>query len=207
MALAITFWDSYGLIVILVAICLAMMLFYFIKHKMQEKKIVEFEETLKVGDKVKTYSGFYGEISNITIIKEDENQIKVVTLKLGDNSFIDVDIRAIGQIDKRGEQVVANNTALDAKVAALRQKEDLAKRDQSKANAAAFRAAGQKQEAKVETPEEAAQAEQPQAEAAEQPQEAQQEQPEKKRFVAKTIERRSFATKPKDDQEAGNKNE
>ena len=145
MELAITFWDIYGLIVILVLICLAMMLFYFIKHKLQEKKIAEFEETLKVGDKVKTYSGFYGEISNITIIKEDDDQIKVVTLKLGDNSFIDVDIRAIGQIDKRGEQVVANNTALDAKVAALRQKEDLAKRDQSRANAAVFRTAGQPQ--------------------------------------------------------------
>ena len=191
-----TFWDNYGLIIILIAVCVAMMVFYYIKHRKQENDIQEFEDSLKAGDRVKTYSGFYGEISNITLIKEDNNQVKIVTLKLGSGSFIDVDIRAIAQIDKR--EVAQQEQTLDAKVAELRLKEDLAKRDQTKANTATFRPANQpkveenKEEQKVEQEKNV---EKPVVQ--EQNLQEEQPKPEHKRFVAKPIERRSFSSKPK----------
>ena len=195
-----TFWDNYGLIIILLVVCLAMMTFYFFKHKKQEDNIQEFEDSLKAGDRVKTYSGFYGEIANITIIKENDEQVKLVTLKLGTNSFIDVDIRAIAQIDKR--EVLQEDQTLQSKVAELRMKEDLAKRDKAKASVApTFKAssAAKVEEKAPETPAEEKKADEP-ANNAENPA-AQQpaEEKEQKRFVAKQFEKRNFSTKPKDD--------
>lgn len=196
-----TFWDNYGLIIILLAVCLAMMIFYFVKHRKQENDIINFEDGLKVGDRVKTYSGFYGEITNITLIKEDGRQVKIVTLKLGANSYIDVDIRAIAQIDKR--EFPEEEQTLDAKVAELRKKEDLAKRDQSKANTVAFKPSVQasaENKENVAISEQKVKAKPVEVEKSEQPENVQPK-PEQKRFVARPIERRMFSARPKDGDE------
>ena len=198
-----TFFETYGLIVIFIALCAVMMIFYFIKHRKQENDIEKFEASLKVGDRIKTYSGFYGEIASITEIKEDKEEVKVVTLKLGNGSFIDVDIRAIGQIDKR--DVKQEEQTLESKVAELRMKEDFAKKDLNKANAKPmFRPANlaNKEEkpgenvkpaekpaenAKVENPAPAAK---PEVKPAVKPEEANKKEEEK--FVPKKFEKREF---------------
>ena len=188
-----TFFETYGLIIILIAICAAMMIFYFFKHRKQENDIQKFEESLKPGDKIKTYSGFYGEIVAILDIKEDDEDVKVVTLRLGNGSYIDVDIRAIAQIDKR--DIKEEEQTLESRVAELRMKEDLAKRDLNKANARPmFSSANlaKKEDEKKDKKEDVK---------AEVKEEVKKEEPEKskepEKFVPKKFEKREFGTSAK----------
>ncbi len=98
-----SFFQSYGLIIILLVAFALIMLYYFFRNKKFQQTEFDFQNSLKVGDKVKTYSGFYGVVEKIT----ETTDGKVVTLKLGENSFIDVDIRALMGIDYK-ELVVEN---------------------------------------------------------------------------------------------------
>ncbi len=94
-----SFFESYGLIIILLVAFALIMLYYFFRNKKFQQTENEFHTSLKVGDKVKTYSGFYGTVEKIT----ETTDGKVVTLKLGKNTFIDVDIRALMGIDYKEE--------------------------------------------------------------------------------------------------------
>lgn len=98
-----SFFQSYGLIIILLVAFALIMLYYFFRNKKFQQTEFDFQSSLKVGDKVKTYSGFYGIVEKIT----ETTDGKVVTLKLGENAFIDVDIRALMGIDYK-ELVVEN---------------------------------------------------------------------------------------------------
>lgn len=94
-----SFFESYGLIIILLAGFALIMLYYFLKNRKFQQTENDFQSSLKVGDKVKTYSGFYGVVEKITNTTDG----KVVTLKLGENAYIDVDIRALMGIDQKQE--------------------------------------------------------------------------------------------------------
>ena len=92
-----TFFEQYGIWIILVVLLLVMFALNFFRSKKADAQAQELEQKLIPGTKVKTYSGFYGVIDKIT----DTTDGKVVTLKVGENSFIDVDIRAIYGIDAK----------------------------------------------------------------------------------------------------------
>lgn len=94
-----SFFESYGLIIILVVAFALIMVYYYLRNRKFQQTESDFHGSLKIGDKVKTYSGFYGEVAKITNTTEG----KIVTLKLGNNAFIDVDIRALMAIDMREE--------------------------------------------------------------------------------------------------------
>ena len=96
-----SFFEQYGLIIILVVAFAGMMVYYYVRNKKYQQTEVDFQTKLKKGDKVKTYSGFYGEVEKIT----ETTDGKVVTLKLGENCYIDVDIRALMAIDSKREIV------------------------------------------------------------------------------------------------------
>ena len=94
-----SFFESYGLIIILVVAFALIMVYYYLRNRKFQQTESDFHGSLKIGDKVKTYSGFYGEVAKITNTTEG----KIVTLKLGNYAFIDVDIRALMAIDMREE--------------------------------------------------------------------------------------------------------
>ena len=94
-----SFFESYGLIIILVAAFALIMVYYYLRNRKFQQSESEFHSSLKEGTKVKTYSGFYGEVVKITNTTDG----KVVTLKLGEGVLIDVDIRALMGVDMKEE--------------------------------------------------------------------------------------------------------
>ena len=94
-----SFFESYGLIIILVVAFALIMVYYYLRNRKFQQSESEFHSALKEGTKVKTYSGFYGEVAKIT----ETTDGKVVTLKLGKGVFIDVDIRALMAVDMKEE--------------------------------------------------------------------------------------------------------
>ena len=94
-----SFFESYGLIIILVAAFALIMVYYYLRNRKFQQSESDFHGSLKIGDKVKTYSGFYGEVAKVTNTTEG----KIVTLKLGEGAYIDVDIRALMAMDMREE--------------------------------------------------------------------------------------------------------
>lgn len=102
-----SFFESYGILIILVVLFGAILVYYFFRNKKYQDAERNFQTTLKVGDKVKTYSGFYGTVYKIT----ETTDGKVITLQLGGDCFVDVDIRAIMSIDEKTEIVETEQTA------------------------------------------------------------------------------------------------
>ena len=94
-----TFFEQYGLIIILVLGFGLMMLYYFLRNRKFQQTENDFVSALKVGDKVKTYSGFYGTVEKIT----ETTDGKVITLRLGENATVDVDVRALMGLDLKEE--------------------------------------------------------------------------------------------------------
>ena len=94
-----TFFEQYGLIIILVLGFGLMMVYYFLRNRKFQQTENDFQTALKVGDKVKTYSGFYGTVEKIT----ETTDGKVITLRLGENATVDVDIRALMGLDLKEE--------------------------------------------------------------------------------------------------------
>ncbi len=94
-----SFFESYGLIIILVVAFALIMVYYYLRNRKFQQTESDFHGSLKIGDKVKTYSGFYGEVAKITNTTEG----KIITLKLGEGAYIDVDIRALMALDMREE--------------------------------------------------------------------------------------------------------
>ena len=94
-----SFFESYGLIIILVVAFALIMVYYYLRNRKFQQSESDFHGSLKIGDKVKTYSGFYGEVAKLTNTTEG----KIVTLKLGEGAYIDVDIRALMAMDMREE--------------------------------------------------------------------------------------------------------
>ena len=92
-----SFFETYGIWIILIVLLLVMFAMNFMRSKKADAQMQELESKLVPGTKVKTYSGFYGVIESVT----ETTDGKVVTLKIAENSYIDVDIRAIYSIDAK----------------------------------------------------------------------------------------------------------
>lgn len=92
-----SFFETYGIWIILIVLLLVMFGMNFMRSKKADAQMQELESKLVPGTKVKTYSGFYGVIESVT----ETTDGKVVTLKIAENSYVDVDIRAIYGIDAK----------------------------------------------------------------------------------------------------------
>ena len=78
-------WTSF------VPFALILAIFYFLilmPMKRRQKKIQEFQESLKVGDKVVTTSGIYGEITRL--------KDKTIQLQIANNVRIELSRQAVG---------------------------------------------------------------------------------------------------------------
>ena len=95
--LLVSFWEQYGLWIILIGLVALMLVYNLFRNKKMTESINELQTALVPGTKVKTYSGIYGTIEKVT----DTTDGKVVTLKLSENNFMDIDINAIMNVDQK----------------------------------------------------------------------------------------------------------
>ena len=103
--LAGDFFSDYGVMLIFIVI---MMVVMFVlpnsARKKQYQQLQDFLSNLKVGDKVKTTSGFYGTI--VSMRETTDGRVALLEMGEGDKKgYIEVDMNAIYMIDAK-ENVV-----------------------------------------------------------------------------------------------------
>lgn len=92
------FFQNYGVLIILIVFLVFMLVFSATRRKKDAKMAEDFANNLKVGDKVKTYSGIYGKI--ISIKDTPSGKICVIETGEGKNtSYMAVDVFAIYNIE------------------------------------------------------------------------------------------------------------
>ena len=74
------FFETYGLLIIMIALIAILLVFSSSKRKKDARLAEEFVNNLKVGDKIKTYSGIYG---TIVSLKETQNG-KIAVIETGE---------------------------------------------------------------------------------------------------------------------------
>jgi len=74
------FFETYGLLIIMIAFIAILLVFSSTKRKKDARLAEEFVNNLKVGDKIKTYSGIYG---TIVSLKETPNG-KIAVIETGE---------------------------------------------------------------------------------------------------------------------------
>ena len=92
------FFQDWGILIILVVFLIFMLVFSASKRKKDAQMAEDFANNLKVGDKIKTYSGIYGKIVSI----KDTPSGKVATIETGEGknvSYMTVDVFAIYNIE------------------------------------------------------------------------------------------------------------
>ena len=92
------FFQEWGILIILVVFLIFMLVFSASKRKKDAQMAEDFANNLKVGDKIKTYSGIYGKIVSI----KDTSSGKVATIETGEGknvSYMSVDVFAIYNIE------------------------------------------------------------------------------------------------------------
>ena len=103
-----SFWGQYGFMIILLVLLVAFMIYSFIRRKKYDGQVQNFVDNLKPGDKVKTYSGFYGKIVSI----RETTDGKVVLIEMGEGDkkgYIEADINAVMGLDKKEDIVYDSN--------------------------------------------------------------------------------------------------
>jgi len=92
------FFETYGIFIILIAFIVIMLVTGSVRRKKEQQVAQTFVDNLKVGDKIKTYSGIYGKIIELKTI----NNIKVAVVETGEGkntSFLTIDIFSIYNIE------------------------------------------------------------------------------------------------------------
>ena len=88
------FIDSYGLMIALVVILVVMIIASYIRNRKFKNEAASLIEGLKVGDDVKTYSGFCGKI--VAFGEVDGVKTAIISCdKQGYNGAFEIDINAI----------------------------------------------------------------------------------------------------------------
>lgn len=95
--LAGNFWESYGLLIILVVALVAMFAWNFYRQKKYQKQEEQMMQELKVGTKVKTYAGVYGTLVGFYETTEG----RVAILSLDGKNTMEVDFRSIYGVDSK----------------------------------------------------------------------------------------------------------
>lgn len=92
------------ILLVLLGVLIVAYIFSYFRRKKYNQETTNMLNALKPGDKVKTYSGFYGTVVSI----KETTDGKVVTLETGDEkhkSFTSIDSNAIYCIDKKEDIV------------------------------------------------------------------------------------------------------
>ena len=92
-----SFWGKYGLLIILGAFIVLMFVYNFIRSRKYQQQEQQLIENVKVGTKVKTYSGIYGTVVGIKLTTDG----KVAVLALDERSTMEIDFRAIYALDEK----------------------------------------------------------------------------------------------------------
>ncbi|MGI5842266.1 MAG: preprotein translocase subunit YajC [Christensenellales bacterium] len=109
--------TQWTLLAVLLALIIIYPVFSAYKNKKESEKLKQLTDDLKVGEKVLTTSGVYGEIIAIT----PQEQGKLVTLKTGDEDhvgYISVDILAIYTVFRDEPEIPAETPVEEAPVQA-----------------------------------------------------------------------------------------
>jgi len=77
------FFQTYGLLIIMLAFIVVLIVVSTTKRKKESKMADEFVNNLKVGDKIKTYSGIFGTI--IALKEKEYGKIAVIETGEGNN--------------------------------------------------------------------------------------------------------------------------
>ena len=93
------FWSQWGLLIILVVLLGAMFAWNFYRQKKYQKQEEQMMQDIKVGSKVKTYSGIYGTVVGIY----DTTDGRVAILSLDGKTTMEIDFRAIYGVDQKEE--------------------------------------------------------------------------------------------------------
>lgn len=92
-----TFWENYGLLIILVVALIAMFVWNYYRQKKYQKQEEQMMQDIKVGTRVKTYAGVYGTIVGIY----ESTDGRVAILSLDGNTTMEVDFRSIYSVDNK----------------------------------------------------------------------------------------------------------
>ena len=108
----LSMYGPYMLLAIFLVYLIGVNIYRTKKYASQAKNLVE---SLKVGDYVKTYSGFYGTISAVEQKTLPTGQTeKMVVLELSENSFITLDANAVylvaNELKPKVKKVAAKTT-------------------------------------------------------------------------------------------------
>lgn len=98
------FFRTYWLIFVLLILIIALYVFSFYRRKKYTEQTQNMLNTLRPGDKIKTYSGIYGTIVSI----KETTDGKVILLEMGEGSKISyttIDANAIYGVDRKEDVV------------------------------------------------------------------------------------------------------
>lgn len=105
--------TSWILPAILLVLIVGIFILNYFRSKKSKENMQNLVNSIKVGDKVKTYSGFYGKIIEIT----ETTDGKVAVLETGNDGnhgYISIDMNAIYAIDEKKPVVLdANGNIID----------------------------------------------------------------------------------------------
>ena len=97
-------FEQYWIFIVLAVVLVVLYVVSFIRRRKYNQQVSETLSNLKAGDKVKTYSGFYGTIISI----KETTDGKVVLLETGEGkykSYTEVDINAVYGVDNKAPVV------------------------------------------------------------------------------------------------------
>lgn len=95
-------------ILAIIGILIIFMVFGSIRRKKYDSQVQDLLSNIKIGDKVKTYSGFYGTVVSI----RETTDGKVVLIEMGEGAkkgYVEMDINAIMCLDKKTDVVYDSN--------------------------------------------------------------------------------------------------
>ena len=97
-------FEQYWYFIVIALVLVGMYVFSYIRRRKYNQQVSETLNNLKAGDKVKTYSGFYGTIISI----KETTDGKVALLETGEGkykSYSEIDLNAIYGVDSKAPVV------------------------------------------------------------------------------------------------------
>lgn len=92
-----SFFQNYGLLIILVVALVAMFVWNYFRQKKYQQQEEQMIQEIKIGTKVRTYAGVYGTIVGIY----ESTEGRVAILSLDGKATMEVDFRSIYGIDNK----------------------------------------------------------------------------------------------------------
>lgn len=95
------FLEQYGLLILLVVFLIGIFIFNSFRSKKYQEQEKELHERIKIGTKIKTYSGIYGTVVGM----RDTPDARVVKLSLDGKATLEIDFKAIYLIEEQQPEI------------------------------------------------------------------------------------------------------